>query len=304
MLPAGGKRVYPRVCGGTLQKALRGSVMLGLSPRVRGNPQKTAARPGHPWSIPACAGEPGGAGAARSLAGVYPRVCGGTWRRRCCPKSGRGLSPRVRGNQSLPSPPLTSHGSIPACAGEPQAMRVDKYRDGVYPRVCGGTDLLRQTPAPVKGLSPRVRGNRRAEAPRLLVAGSIPACAGEPGFPAVVRFEAGVYPRVCGGTWPKPPLPKPRRGLSPRVRGNPERLVAFGLFVGSIPACAGEPAVAAIEAQAQAVYPRVCGGTAAMASMSIALSGLSPRVRGNRGDGVHVHCAVGSIPACAGEPVS
>ena len=32
-------------------------------------------------------------------------------------------------------------------------------------------------------------------------------------------------------------------GLSPRVRGNPEILAGQGWYAGSIPACAGEPAV-------------------------------------------------------------
>ncbi len=50
--------VYPRVCGGTPTPARPGAAKWGLSPRVRGNPSKTACttRPG--GSIPACAGEP------------------------------------------------------------------------------------------------------------------------------------------------------------------------------------------------------------------------------------------------------
>ena len=50
----------------------------------------------------------------------------------------------------------------------------------VYPRVCGGTTNTSSSPAIVRGLSPRVRGNPaiRDLPPRQL--GSIPACAGEP----------------------------------------------------------------------------------------------------------------------------
>ena len=60
-------------------------------------------------------------------------------------------------------------------------------------------------------------------------------------MPTVGRGKR-VYPRVCGGTskylWTGPTTPS----LSPRVRGN--RVVADpqNKVIGSIPACAGEPA--------------------------------------------------------------
>ena len=70
----------------------------------------------------------------------------------------------------------------------------------VYPRVCGGTaGTLSLAPAPA-GLSPRVRGNRGADSPAVLVCGSIPACAGEPPWGSVGGSITRVYPRVCGGT--------------------------------------------------------------------------------------------------------
>ena len=52
------------------------------------------------------------------------------------------------------------------------------------------------------------------------------------------------------------------RGLSPRVRGNPQPLAEVFHTLGSIPACAGEPSRSATWACIQTVYPRVCGGTA------------------------------------------
>ena len=72
------KRVYPRVCGGTCQHR-----------------QANA--------IPACAGEPRYPTSAPSSLKVYPRVCGGTVNDFASPSpSAEGLSPRVRGNPSLP----------------------------------------------------------------------------------------------------------------------------------------------------------------------------------------------------------
>ena len=58
-----------------------------------------------------------------------------------------------------------------------------------------------------------------------------------------------------------------------------------------------------LTADGKGVYPRVCGGTPADAKKAAAPRGLSPRVRGNHEAGRRDHPRVGSIPACAGEPV-
>ena len=70
---------------------------------------------------------------------VYPRVCGGTRSTQSATEKDTGLSPRVRGNRlGCPHQPMDI-GSIPACAGEPCAVRECQRNHGVYPRVCGGT---------------------------------------------------------------------------------------------------------------------------------------------------------------------
>ena len=70
----------------------------------------------------------------------------------------------------------------------------------------------------------------------------------------------------------------------------------------SIPACAGEPGRPTPDRPPTAVYPRVCGGTAALSAYCRPLSGLSPRVRGNQIPGYVLWTLTRSIPACAGEP--
>ena len=50
----------------------------------------------------------------------------------------------------------------------------------VYPRVCGGTDLVSRPGDLLQGLSPRVRGNLQVRCDDRRWLGSIPACAGEP----------------------------------------------------------------------------------------------------------------------------
>ena len=234
-------------------------------------------------SIPACAGEPTRQGGHPDGAEVYPRVCGGTPRPCCRGWSKSGLSPRVRGNQAGRNGNRTALRSIPACAGEPLAWQCPKRQKQVYPRVCGGTCpafLGRNTEC---GLSPRVRGNPRWGSRRTDFPRSIPACAGEPMVPAQHVDDGGVYPRVRGGTHPTSPRCPAGGGLSPRVRGNPDDLQLQVVAEGSIPACAGEPAVSRSCLSCSPVYPRVCGGTVAFGEIGTGETGLSPRVRGNPG---------------------
>ena len=91
-------------------------------------------------------------------------------------------------------------------------------------------------------------------------------------------------------------------GLSPRVRGNPEYPVVGIVGDGSIPARAGEPGRTSHPLPPQPVYPRACGGTLDTRLHSHRQRGLSPRVRGNRGNQVCQDGIPGSIPARAGEP--
>ena len=94
-----------------------------------------------------------------------------------------------------------------------------------------------------------------------------------------------------------------RNGLSPRVRGNRQPAAAGCVAGGSIPACAGEPLLIAAAPLVHEVYPRVCGGTLGPGVYAYTIRGLSPRVRGNLGDGTNMPGIRRSIPACAGEPI-
>ena len=229
-------------------------------------------------------------------------MCGGTW---CTPifrRPAQGLSPRVRGNRIPGARGVVRFRSIPACAGEPPAPSRRRCSPPVYPRVCGGTGPLRRLSASATSLSPRVRGNRAALPAGPAHRRSIPACAGEPPPARPGPGSGEVYPRVCGGTDSQAAAAFAHRGLSPRVRGNPFPTATEEEEPRSIPACAGEPSSSSRFRPAMKVYPRVCGGTACANRQSRPILGLSPRVRGNLLVFPPVGHAVGSIPACAGEP--
>ena len=173
--------VYPRVCGGSSSGSQRPSVQAGLSPRVRGKLIVAYRRYGKLGSIPACAGEaPGTAGAYRKRR-VYPRVCGGSLRRRRCRCLLRGLSPRVRGKHAVGHRLISSCGSIPACAGEAYPHQPRPALPRVYPRVCGGSKAVANGKSTLFGLSPRVRGKHKEPMTGQAFLWSIPACAGEAG---------------------------------------------------------------------------------------------------------------------------
>ena len=86
-------------------------------------------------------------------------MCGGTYYGIVYHATDEGLSPRVRGNLEHRRRQSRTRGSIPACAGEPTPRKPLSTSKGVYPRVCGGTDLVDAVISKIPGLSPRVRGN-------------------------------------------------------------------------------------------------------------------------------------------------
>ena len=76
------------------------------------------------------------------------------------PKGTKGLSPHVRGNQSVIGDLVIERGSIPACTGKPAGQPGKRYKERVYPRMYGETSDLCYDCAFARGLSPHVRGNR------------------------------------------------------------------------------------------------------------------------------------------------
>ena len=176
-------KVYPRVGGATAQKIGEQDYNQGLSPRGRGNPYDADAELDQERSIPAWAGQPtpwkpnGG-----TRPWVYPRVGGATDFVRQPDALGNGLSPRGRGNPSPARSALSASGSIPAWAGQPDALgRPSRY---------GGLGSI-----PAWAGQPTKDVCRRPGRP-----GSIPAWAGQPCRLPAPPPRSKVYPRVGGAT--------------------------------------------------------------------------------------------------------
>ena len=131
---------------------------------------------------------------------------------------------------------------------------------------------------------------------------SIPALAGPPDTDHRVIAHDGVYPRACGATYYcRLPLDLDN-GLSPRLRGHREDIMARLKDQRSIPALAGPPLRWAATAHPDWVYPRACGATVEITGTISGWQGLSPRLRGHRRHKRQSNLIVGSIPALAGPP--
>ena len=108
----------------------------------------------------------------------------------------------------------------------------------------GGTESRMTAKGQILGLSPRARGNQAQVDAAVALAGSIPACTGEPTSMVSLFNACRVYPRVHGGTQIFDLSTAGDRGLSPRARGNRLHMGPNDMSPGSIPACTGEPVLA------------------------------------------------------------
>ena len=212
-------RVYPRVYGESVTNIVKNSLVRGLSPRVRGILRLEGHRRRANGSIPACTGNPCRLVLALGDCWVYPRVYGESIENLTEWYDDGGLSPRVRGIHLQASHPTQPYRSIPACTGNPALQGITTLTIRVYPRVYGESARKAGTGATKPGLSPRVRG---IQDPRLLtrqLAGSIPACTGNPADASSPGAARRVYPRVYGESSAFTSVMIFDSGLSPRVRG-------------------------------------------------------------------------------------
>ena len=156
----------------------------------------------------------------------------------------------------------------------------------------------------IPGLSPRVRGSHlRAGSPQRSQ-GSIPTCAGQPLGLQDRLHPREVYPHVCGAAVTQGNEQRNIMGLSPRVRGSHAYRAPKPSLRGSIPTCAGQPPASwPFQASAE-VYPHVCGAAWSRNVICPIVLGLSPRVRGSPVESPKRIEASGSIPTCAGQPMS
>ena len=214
---------------------------MGLSPRVRGHPRRGCHLGARCGTIPAGAGTPNRFSGHGPANRDYPRGCGDTMMGAATAIGTGGLSPRVRGHLAPAPAGRSSAGTIPAGAGTPTVRYYLEPQQRDYPRGCGDTLWERRGKPGGRGLSPRVRGHRRAKLAYRRNRGTIPAGAGTPLACLSSYHPSRDYPRGCGDTKFRLPSIDGTTGLSPRVRGHPRTSQAGPARRGTIPAGAGTP---------------------------------------------------------------
>ena len=137
--PALSLRVYPRLRGGSGHGEDVRMPRVGLSPPTRGIHCPLPKPPLVIGSIPAYAGDPEESEVWAGEYTVYPRLRGGSMRRRWAIMRQRGLSPPTRGIPDVHMVNVVQRRSIPAYAGDPSAHASSAIWKRVYPRLRGGS---------------------------------------------------------------------------------------------------------------------------------------------------------------------
>ena len=149
---------YPRMCGEHIVANRNCGSVQGSSPHVRGARAGRARPAGPSGIIPACAGSTDRVGAAGSLVGDHPRMCGEHITPNPFANAVLGSSPHVRGALIQGIVLHCPLGIIPACAGSTAsaATASDPRRD--HPRMCGEHCARHVKNCSIPGSSPHVRG--------------------------------------------------------------------------------------------------------------------------------------------------
>ena len=230
---------HPRVCGEHIPVRGLARIIAGSSPRMRGTHSAILTDMSSGGIIPAYAGNTDDVAFIRKDAGDHPRVCGEHRIHRLHHGQVRGSSPRMRGTHSMPIGCPESARIIPAYAGNTVRCLRYWWFAWDHPRVCGEHIQTLRDWRVILGSSPRMRGTPCDAFSEKLLAGIIPAYAGNTARGFWRPLPKRDHPRVCGEHNRTRRDFRVYEGSSPRMRGThitfPLNINTFGI----IPAYAG-----------------------------------------------------------------
>ena len=274
--------------------------MRGSSPRVRGEASARRMESRIRGIIPAGAGRRQYQTIIPEEERDHPRGCGeksSAVTSLCRPE---GSSPRVRGEEASMMILAPGEGIIPAGAGRRYSFQRWLRAHWDHPRGCGEKRCGVKGQFAVEGSSPRVRGEVLERSYFHTVSGIIPAGAGRRLQPRAPVGARGDHPRGCGEKALIQSLHALIEGSSPRVRGEDKNAFPKERRVGIIPAGAGRSILPSIPNLRERDHPRGCGEKFTFSGLVSAVSGSSPRVRGEANVGLGGQRDEGIIPAGAG----
>ena len=259
-------RDHPRMCGEHQRGVRDPRTALGSSPHVRGARLERDENPSRSGIIPACAGSTDRVGAAGSLVGDHPRMCGEHITPNPFANAVLGSSPHVRGALIQGIVLHCPLGIIPACAGSTAsaATASDPRRD--HPRMCGEHLVDGDRNRLGRGSSPHVRGAQDKRKHGIILGGIIPACAGSTSYLAAIFHLPRDHPRMCGEHRNIIACICVSLGSSPHVRGAQKHCRHRRGVPGIIPACAGSTSTPTTRNPTQWDHPRMCGEHSSAAS--------------------------------------
>ena len=172
-------------------------------------------------------------------------------------------------------------GIIPAYAGNTCVVQSCVVQTWDHPRVCGEHVVTIDAQDARPGSSPRMRGTQFAVLLVAVIAGIIPAYAGNT-WACFRSFRCcWDHPRVCGEHMADCSMLLRRRGSSPRMRGTPIRADRKARKHGIIPAYAGNTLPMLLMARLRRDHPRVCGEHLSSCQCPCNLQGIIPAYAGN-----------------------
>ncbi len=251
--------VHPRERGEHPATAPTTQAMIGSSPRARGTRHDATRRPRWVWFIPASAGNTQHPARLPGGDPVHPRERG----EHCTPwtwsRMRSGSSPRARGTQHGGSPRRWIKRFIPASAGNTPPPTPRVFESSVHPRERGEHARLGPIGPVQVGSSPRARGTPHRYRLAARLHRFIPASAGNTPAAAAPGARPTVHPRERGEHHAGVEVGAIPGGSSPRARGTPGTMTAWGRMERFIPASAGNTAHTLIISFSMTVHPRERG---------------------------------------------
>ena len=193
---------------------------VGSSPRLRGTRGCARHRVWRGGIIPALAGNTPRQRDRTGTRWDHPRACGEHWAELDALGLTWGSSPRLRGTRVVAFARGHLDGIIPALAGNTNPPHSNACAERDHPRACGEhLSGVWFTPL-MMGSSPRLRGTLTASQGLWLMAGIIPALAGNTRRGRVPRGFPRDHPRACGEHVDSISVTRHTPGSSPRLRGT------------------------------------------------------------------------------------
>ena len=328
-------RDHPRMRGEHVRPVAMPPRCRGSSPHARGTPSFANRADQKPGIIPACAGNtffvaihlvknwdhPRMRGEHMSPS-KPPWICAGNTRTASSPSISTRDHPRMRGEHlalgvvriqvggSSPHARGTRHdrsslesvvGIIPACAGNTEVQVGGEYGFVDHPRMRGEHAGDGDRHAGLPGSSPHARGTLRVVASLIVLAGIIPACAGNTWWLQTETPPYRDHPRMRGEHGLVPRISRGSRGSSPHARGTRRLCSLPGYSRGIIPACAGNTISGTLGRQVKGDHPRMRGEHLLRSAPVLTGAGSSPHARGTRRTGRTGGRHVGDHPRMRGE---